>query len=965
MAFSYKEYTTRSSGQREFAFAFDAVAKDTTNIKVTIGGVHLYDGVTEYNTTTRLPGSGSTPEAEYTVSSGSITIKTNANSAAVTFTVSGVTVTDGVPTLSSSIPLRIFRKTNRDTAEVTFSSGSILADSDLNKANNQARFLSLEAVDRADESISIDGNDSTQYNIQIEGADKRIFGVATPSNANDAVPKSYADTTVASAETYRNKAQDYRDTAESYATRTDGPAQTFSGAANNSSGTGTNTSDYSAKNWAVGVHASNTPSDGSAKEWAIGGEGTVGNAVSGGEYSAKKHAQDASGSATAAAASETAAAASAAATAQIFDKFDDKYLGQMADNATATDADTTGTWAKNSSVITVASKSNIIVGQEVTGSGIPTDANVISISSLSNEVTISENMAAAGSSVDLDFRGQGVYGAFNGSKDGPALNNDGDALVSGNLYFNTTDGEMRVYDGSSWIAASAAQNATILEYVYDIAGTVTAIVGASGTGFAENNNASVSFGSNESVHVYLNGVQLIEGASDDYQLNASSNTVTFNSAVVSGDIVKIVVYKTFTVGDAVPASTGGTFSGNVTVPNLTLSSNVIKASDGGSTITLDTSDNVTIAGNLKVKDGGTIGSASDADAITISSTGAVTLSSDFVPATPLSHRNIVINGAMQVSQRSDQVTGITSGGYKTIDRMSTYENSLATAQFTHEQVSDGPDGFAKSLKITCTTAEGTVGSGDNYRGLEYKIEGQDLQQLAYGTSNAKNLTLSFYVKTSLAGTYNIAFKNVTGGTERIITKTYVIESSDVNSWEYKTVTIPGDTATALTDDNAERFNLSFCLGAGTDWTSVDSSSSWSNYANNKANYGQTAQFQNTLNATWQITGLQLELGSVATPFEHRSYGDELLKCLRYYYKLSGSSGPFYNYFLQYSSGYRMCIVDLKVRMRATPAETITVNGSVTTYEYGPSPDHWKAYIAKASTETQSYYLTAGEFDAEL
>ena len=194
MAFSYKEYTSITSGQREFAFAFDAVAKDTTNIKVTIGGKHLYDGVSKYNTSTRaLDDSGTQPEAEYTVSSGSITIKTTANSAAVTFTLGNVTVTNGVPTLSTSVPLRIYRETNRDTAEVTFSSGSILADSDLNRANNQGRFLALEAVDRADESMAIDADDSTQYDIQISGADKRIFGVADPDNTNDAASKAYVD----------------------------------------------------------------------------------------------------------------------------------------------------------------------------------------------------------------------------------------------------------------------------------------------------------------------------------------------------------------------------------------------------------------------------------------------------------------------------------------------------------------------------------------------------------------------------------------------------------------------------------------------------------------------------------------------------------------------------------------------------------------------------------------------------
>ena len=188
MAYSYKEYTSRDAGQREFVFTFDAVAKNTTNIKVTVGGRHLYDGVTEYNTTTRFPGSGSTPAAEYTVSSGSITIKNT-----VTFSVGSATVTSGVPTLSSSVPLRIYRETNRSSAEVSFASGSILSDSDLNKANDQARFLGLEAVDRAGEAMVIDADDSTQYDIQVSGADKRIYGVEDPTNSNDAASKAYVD----------------------------------------------------------------------------------------------------------------------------------------------------------------------------------------------------------------------------------------------------------------------------------------------------------------------------------------------------------------------------------------------------------------------------------------------------------------------------------------------------------------------------------------------------------------------------------------------------------------------------------------------------------------------------------------------------------------------------------------------------------------------------------------------------
>ena len=192
MAFSFQEHTSVSSGTgRTYTYSFDAVTHDTSNIKVTIGGKHLYDGVTEYDTSTRLPSdSGSLQTAEYTLTGdstgGTITINSDV-------TISGV-VSNGVPTLSANQILRIFRQTNRLTAEVSFSSDSVLTDTDLNKSNNQARFLSLEAVDRADESISIDANNSSRYNVQIEGNDKRIFGVAEPVDDNDAVNRGFITT---------------------------------------------------------------------------------------------------------------------------------------------------------------------------------------------------------------------------------------------------------------------------------------------------------------------------------------------------------------------------------------------------------------------------------------------------------------------------------------------------------------------------------------------------------------------------------------------------------------------------------------------------------------------------------------------------------------------------------------------------------------------------------------------------
>jgi len=201
---------------------------------------------------------------------------------------------------------------------------------------------------------------------------------------------------------------------------------------------------YSAQEWALGT----TVAAGSAKDWAIQAEDSVVDGGSG--YSALHHAAKSSASATAAAASETAANASADAVAKYMDAFDDKYLGAMSDSATqGTNPTTNGTWAKNSSSITVVSNTNIKVGQVVTGTGIPTSPapNVLSINGTT--VVISDNMDAAGSAVALTFTGYGIYGTFNGTKDGPATDNDNGALADGMLYFNTTDDVMKVYDATA------------------------------------------------------------------------------------------------------------------------------------------------------------------------------------------------------------------------------------------------------------------------------------------------------------------------------------------------------------------------------------------------------------------------------------------------------------------------------------------------------------------------------------
>ena len=244
-------------------------------------------------------------------------------------------------------------------------------------------------------------------------------------------------------------------------------------------------------------------------------------------------------------------------------------------------------------------------------------------------------------------------------------------------------------------------------------------------------------------------------------------------------------------------------------------------------------------------------------------------------------RNLIINGAMQVAQRGTSKTGISDAGYHTVDRMRASESSLATTQYKSEQASDAPDGFTKSIKITVTTAEGAVNAADLFYPLHYRIESQDLQHLKYGSSSAETITISFWVKSSVTGTYVLAL--YAPDNARAAGKTYTISSA--NTWEYKTLTFNGDTTDAPNDDNGIGIELYFLGGAGSDHTSGTLSAAWQDFTAADWAAGQSVNLQNTLNSTWQCTGLQVELGENASDFEHRSFGEELELCKRYYEEL--------------------------------------------------------------------------------
>jgi hypothetical protein len=289
----------------------------------------------------------------------------------------------------------------------------------------------------------------------------------------------------------------------------------------------------------------------------------------------------------------------------------------------------------------------------------------------------------------------------------------------------------------------------------------------------------------------------------------------------------------------------------------------------------------------------------------------------------LSNRNLIINGAMNVSQRGNS-TGITASGYYGPDRFQFNESGRDQFQVSVSQASDGPEGFSNSWKMETTTVETAVDSSE-YVLLIQRMEGQNLQHLKYGTSSAQQLTASFWVKSSVAADYGIYMYSSDG--VRIIGSTYTINSA--NTWEYKTITFAGDTGGTINDDNGDALYLGFVLAAGSGMSDTDNTS-WSSYASGKLAYGHTANAViTTANATWQITGVQLEVGDTATPFEHRSYGDQLARCQRYYSTYAYANTNARHYGVSDNFGYYQSETTFPVTMRATPS---AVQTSTPTYD---------------------------------
>jgi len=282
--------------------------------------------------------------------------------------------------------------------------------------------------------------------------------------------------------------------------------------------------------------------------------------------------------------------------------------------------------------------------------------------------------------------------------------------------------------------------------------------------------------------------------------------------------------------------------------------------------------------------------------------------------TPFGRRNRIINGNMMIDQRGSAGSHITSGSRAyAVDRWSC--EKVGEGAFTFGQSSTAPTGFNYSLQATVTTADTSIAPTNIYW-FEHRIEGYNINDLEFGTANAKTITLSFWVRSSLTGTYSVCLTSTGSKTFE-----YIINSAD--TWEYKTIQITGPTATyspsSLTSGTGINFRFALAVSsnyaqaASSDWTGSDIVGS-----TNQVNW------MNTLGNTFFITGVQLEVGSVATPFEHRSYGEELAACQRYYVEYRGTNNAYWMFsgitdasYLHISTGGVF-----PTEMRAAPSVTI-------------------------------------------
>jgi hypothetical protein len=288
----------------------------------------------------------------------------------------------------------------------------------------------------------------------------------------------------------------------------------------------------------------------------------------------------------------------------------------------------------------------------------------------------------------------------------------------------------------------------------------------------------------------------------------------------------------------------------------------------------------------------------------------------FSSESTMGFKNRIINGGMTIAQRATSVTG--ADAYCCVDR---FDYSRSTIVWNAAQSTDVPSttNFRYSTSVTVTTASSAAGA---YAYLYHAVEGYNWADLGYGTASTQTSTLSFWVKSSLTGTFGIALRNT--GTARFYTTTYTINSA--NTWEQKTITITGDTSGTWNTTNSAGIQLFWDLGVGSTYSST-SNNAWSTVASNYFGVTGVTKLGATNGATFFITGVQLEKGSTATSFDYRPYGTEFQLCQRYYEQSNLANGNYLGIGMVWTATDCRIVLQFQVPKRTSP--TSTFSGTLT------------------------------------
>ena len=810
---------------------------------------------------------------------------------AYTWASSGVIQLNTSPAAGVVVDIR--RNTPKDARLINFQDASTLIERDLDMDSDQAFYLAQEAFDAVLNNISLDTDGL------FDAKSKRIKNVADPVNAQDAVTKTWAETAMTSqlSQATAQAAASATSAAEALVSKNAAAASATAAAssastASTQAGVATTKASEASTSAAGALSSKNAAavSETNAATSATQAAGSA-SAASGSASSANTSAVGAAASATTAttkaseASSSATSASGSAATATT--KASDASNSASAAATSATNAAASATTAStkaseasasatsaSGSATTATTKASEASASATSASGSASTATTKASEAAASAVSAANSAAAAATALDnFDDRYLGQKTAD------PTLDNDGMALLTGALYFNTTTGKMRVYTGSGWIDASSASVATLATFNY--------VATAGQTTFSGNDAAGVNLVYTVgALIVTLNGLDQKNGV--DYTASNGSSIV-LTSAAVAGDELRVYAFGNFQVADTYSQA------------------------------------------------------AADAK---------------FLPRSELQgFKNRIINGAMMIDQRNAgaSVTLNQSALIYTTDRWAFgWVSSAAVGSATRGSGQLPLSRFAQNLTITTASTP----SGNQTYNFQQRIEGFNVDDLLWGTASASPVTLSFKVQSSITGTFSGSLQNA--AQNRCYPFTYTISSA--NTPTYISVTIPGDTTGTWATDNTTGIGVVFDLGGA--GTARGSAGSWAS----AGYYGVTGAVNlvATLNATWQISEVQLEKGSTATSFDYRPYGTELALCQRYAVAYSNEIVG-----QSLSAASLGAIQKLPVSMRSTPtissgSYSVSSGAAGTPALYPTSTNQTVWLINNAATWTTGVYVSfTGVLGAEL